>query len=347
MSVCLCMIVRDEAAIIQRCLESCRQVIDTWVIIDTGSTDGTQDIIGGFMLDADIPGELIERPWVDFGTNRSELMEAARGKADWLLLLDADHTIEHADMAYVHTLNGADSYMLKHDGDLTYWIKRLVRGDRKWWYVGSTHEYITTDPEPPEVQERTDALVIKEHYDGGRRAEKFERDLKLLMADDQDEPRVVFYLANTLRDLGHTKKAIAQYRRRAEMGGWQEEVFYSLLEAGRLGDDVKGLFEAWSYRPTRAEPLYELAWRFRRDKLWSAAFLVAERGLGVPLSADTLFVHRWMYDWGLEFEYSIAAWWAGYPDLAAESNERLLANPALPDNYRTQVEENGVYSPSP
>jgi len=335
------MIVRDEAAIIQRCLESCRPVIDTWVIIDTGSTDGTQQIVTDFFREADIPGVLQEREWVNFGHNRSELMEAARGKADWLLLLDADHTIEHADMAYVNTLNGADSYMLKHDGDLTYWIKRLVKGDRKWWYVGSTHEYITTDDQPhPEVQDRTDALVLKEHYDGGRRAEKFERDLELLRADNQDDPRVAFYLANTLRDLGQIQEAVGAYKRRTMMGGWDQEIFYSMLEAGKLSDDIALLFAAWSYRPERAEPLYELAWRFRREQHWAAGFLVAERGLGIPLSGDTLFVHRWMYEWGIEFEYSIAAYWAGYPDLALEACDRLLAKERLPEIYRVQTEKN-------
>ena len=82
------MIVRDEAAVIERCLASVRDHIDTWVICDTGSTDGTQDLVRTAL--SGIPGELHERPWVDFGHNRTELLRLARGKADFLLLLDAD-----------------------------------------------------------------------------------------------------------------------------------------------------------------------------------------------------------------------------------------------------------------
>jgi len=39
------MIVKDEADVLERCFDSCRGLIDRWVICDTGSTDGTQDLI--------------------------------------------------------------------------------------------------------------------------------------------------------------------------------------------------------------------------------------------------------------------------------------------------------------
>ena len=44
-TLCLCMIVKNEAPVIRRCLDSVRSLIDYWVIVDTGSTDGTQDIV--------------------------------------------------------------------------------------------------------------------------------------------------------------------------------------------------------------------------------------------------------------------------------------------------------------
>ena len=69
-AICLTMIVKNEAHIIRRCLESVRDFIDYWVIVDTGSTDGTQQLIRQLM--GDIPGELHARPWKNFGHNRSE-----------------------------------------------------------------------------------------------------------------------------------------------------------------------------------------------------------------------------------------------------------------------------------
>jgi len=346
-SMCLCMIVKDEAGVIERCLGSVRGIIDYWVICDTGSTDGTQDLVRRSL--EGIPGELHERPWVDFGHNRTELMELARSKADYLLLLDADMTISY-DRAPLHSLD-ADSYMIRHAEDPEYWIKRLVRGERRWSYVGATHEYITTDG--PERAGNLRAIVIHHHADSGTRAEKFERDLRLLsdeMRREPDNARTVFYLAQTLRDLGRLDEAIDLYRRRAAMGGWAEEAFYALYQVGVLTDRAGrrehamiALFDAWHNRPQRVEPLYDLAWMFRDRENHHAAHMVSEWGIHTPIPADTLFLHRWIYQWGLLFEYSIAAYWVGRPRAALQACDQLLAMPDLPDGYRRQTVVNRTH----
>lgn len=88
------MIVRNEQSVIARCLASVEGLVDEWLVVDTGSTDATAQLVRDAL--AALPGRLIERPWVDFGTNRTELVELAREhlSTDFLLLLDADMTIE-------------------------------------------------------------------------------------------------------------------------------------------------------------------------------------------------------------------------------------------------------------
>lgn len=340
------MIVRNEAAVIERCLDSVRGLVDSWLICDTGSTDGTQALIRDALRD--LPGELHERPWVDFGHNRTELMGLAAGKADYLLLIDADMTVTLGSRPPVLR---ADSYMLRHAEDPQYWVKRLVRGDRRWRYVGATHEYITTDGS--DQVENLDAIVIHHHGDSGTRTEKFERDLRLLSRELEERPqdaRTVFYLAQTLRDLGRIEEAVDLYRRRGDMGGWDEEVFYSLYQvgvltdrAGRRDQAIVALLEAWNHRPQRIEPLYDLAWMFRERGMHHAAYMVTKRGVDVPIPPDVLFVHRWIYGWGLLFEHSIAAYWAGHPRAALEACTRLLRVPHLPESYRDQVIANRRY----
>src|SRR5579872_2737177 len=86
-TVCLNMIVKDESEVIERSLSSIKHLIDYWVIVDTGSTDGTQTIIKKFLKG--IPGELHERKWVDFAQNRNEALDLAKNKGDYLLFIDA------------------------------------------------------------------------------------------------------------------------------------------------------------------------------------------------------------------------------------------------------------------
>lgn len=346
-SICLCMIVRDEAAVINRCLRSVQGLIDSWIICDTGSSDDTPELVQRLLID--VPGSLYRRPWRDFGHNRSELMQLASGCGDYLLLLDADMTV---------TVNGAglpdlcaDSYLLRHAGSVEYWIRRLVKGDREWRYTGSTHEYLTT--EGPEVVERLDAIVINHHADSGTRAEKFDRDLRLLAEDlrrDPNDARAVFYLAQTYRDLGRRAEAIELYERCVAMDGWDQETFYAMFQAGVLraesGDwpaGITALIAAWEYRPSRLEPVYELASRLRVRGEYQAAYLIVRRGLDRPQPDDSLFVWPWVYRWGLLFEYSISAYWVGEYQEALRACRRLLSLDDLPEEYRQPTVKNLDY----
>jgi tetratricopeptide (TPR) repeat protein len=342
----LCMIVRDEAEVIGRCIESVAPLIDSWTICDTGSTDATLDVIERTL--AGVPGELHRRPWRDFGANRTELMELAAGSADYLLLLDADMTLQQRGPLPELT---ADAYALRHLGSLEYAIPRLVRGDRRWWFQGVTHEFLAT--EGAFVQEPLAELAVEHHADGGARADKFERDAKLLdreLERNPDDQRATFYLAQTLRDAGDDERAIELYLRRAELGGWDEEVFYAAFQAGVLiarSDPLAGmrqLIEAARRRPARAEALHELA-RLCRVAGWhEAAYAFAKRGLAVPYPADVLFVHRDVYEWGLLFELSIAAQWTGRPLEALRAIDRLLADGRLPFAYEQAARDNRRFS---
>lgn len=342
-TICLCMIVKNEAKVIERALASVRHLIDTWVISDTGSTDGTQDLIRAAL--AGIPGELHEEPWTDFGHNRTLNITHARGKASYLLLLDADMVIDQHDPL---PPLGADSYMVRHAGELAYRNKRLVKADLPWRYVGVTHEYLTADGEGP--SENLDALSVRHFADGGSRHDKFERDAALLAADlrtDPDNTRTVFYLAQTMRDMGRIDQAVELYRRRATMGGWDEEVYYAHLQTGILLADagdwpagLQALVRAWEHRPARLEACYEIISRLRLRGDYHTAHAFASAVLDRPVPEDWLFVQPWVYGWGILFEYSITAYWTGDHNASLQACDRLLALPDLPATYRDQTHAN-------
>ncbi|WP_254705481.1 glycosyltransferase [Streptomyces vilmorinianum] len=350
-SICLCMIVKNEARVIERCLASVRDLVDAWVVSDTGSTDGTQELIRNALRG--IPGELYEEPWTDFGHNRSLNIRHARGRADYLLLLDADHVLRREGPLPPLT---ADAYLLRHEGALEYRIKRLVRGDIAWRYEGVTHEYLTADGAGGQerTSENLDALVVEHFADGGSRHDKFERDARLLTAElarDPANPRTVFYLAQTMRDMGRTDEAVALYERRAAMGGWGEEVYYALLQAGILQADsgdwpaaADALTRAWESRPQRLEACYELASRLRGMRRHHAAHAFVAAAVDREPPDDLLFVQPWVYRWGLLFEFSVTSYWVGDTVASLAACDRLLAMPDLPEAYRRQTETNRAFA---
>lgn len=340
MTIRLNMIVKDEAAVIERCLRSVLPIIDSWSIVDTGSTDGTQDIIRTVL--ADVPGVLHERPWVNFGHNRTQALKLAGSDADWLLMLDADMTIEY-DAAMVEGLvvSPWDAHMLRYAGGETeHWTVHLVRPTLSWEFVGETHEYIHAASGASRAPFR--GITIHHHADGGCRADKFERDLALLTQAVEDDPsntRSVFYLAQTQRDLGMTDEAIRSYLTRATMGGWDEEVYYSLLQAGVLSGSVDLLLRAWSDRPSRLEALYEAAHRLRGLGAHHAAHTLLDAQEAPQTPPDVLFVQPWVYEYGIRFERALAAHNVGDADVDL-LYEELLDIESLPDAYREAVHDN-------
>ncbi len=278
-------------------LESVTGFCDKAIILDTGSTDGTQK----WLVEQDIlPCDLEEIPFIDFGTSRTLGMQLAKGKADWLLLLDDDMRLvfdrpKDDVKSSLHPEVGC--YMIKHEAPVAYWITRLVHGDQDWEYKGVTHEYLNRS----HAAMKLEGLVIDHQYNHG--PEKFERDLRLLSADIARDPydaRTIFYLAQTLRDMRHTLPAIRYYEMRARMQGWDQEVYYSLYEASRLAEDPKAMEVAYNYRPSRAEAPQWLAWYYSRlgDDDHAKAYYAHWEKIrkSIPMTEDILFVNVAAYE---------------------------------------------------
>lgn len=261
MSLCLAMIVRDEEENIARCLEAVKPLIASWVIVDTGSEDRTKEITREVM--ADIPGELHEREWMSFAHNRTEMYALARGKADYLLMLDGDFVV-HGELPDLT----ADEYMVEiRRGSLHWRLPLLVKDDREWRYEGIAHAYLTCDGHAS--VENLDTLWVEDTRTTSPRPEKYERDAELLakhLAEHPNDARTVFYLAQSYRDAGNIPAAIQYYRMRADMNGWAEERWYARFRLGCLlvehvdfKQGAEELLRAYRERPSRIEPLRALA----------------------------------------------------------------------------------------
>ncbi|MGW5459816.1 glycosyltransferase [Streptomyces sp. NPDC003996] len=347
--VCLNMIVKNEAHVIRRCLTSVRPLIDTWTILDTGSTDGTQDIIRETL--ADLPGELHESPWKGFDLSRTEAIGLARERADYLLFIDADDVLE-VDPGFTMPELTHDCYDFEvRHGPLVHWRPTMVSTRLPWRYVGVLHEYLECDG--PFDRATFDGARMVIMGGGGRlqgsHREKYLRDAAILEAGlvkEPDNPRYVFYLAQSWRDADEPEKAIAAYDRRAGMGGFAEEAFCARLYAARLAVDlerrpaeiVSRFLDAHECRPTRAEPLGELAHLCRvNGERWPLAYMFARRATEIPQPADILFVEHAWYEWRALDELAVSSYWMGEYRESLEACEKLLDGGKLPEAHRERV----------
>lgn len=346
------MIVKNEAHIIERCLRSAMPMFNRWCIVDTGSSDGTQQVVSKILQG--IPGELHERPWKDFGYNRTEAIELASKLADYLFFLDADDVVEVPDGFHLPPLT-ADAYDLQMELSGTEFFRTgLVSTKLKWRSVGVLHEYL--DADGPFTKETLLGPRILPIGDGGRSQglsvqQKYKRDAETLEKALKDEPynvRYVFYLAQSYRDAGMPEQALRTYQRRASMGGWDEEVWYSLLQVALLSEQTSVVpstiaaryLAAYEKRPRRAEPLVHLARFHRVREEFAIAHLYAERALKIPKPDDLLFLDMSCYAWRAKDEFSIAAYYVGAYEESKRACEELLASDALPESERERVKEN-------
>ncbi len=333
-SICLNMIVKNESQVILRCLDSVKAWIDCWVIVDTGSTDGTQELI----LDAlsGIPGQLHESPWVDFAHNRNEALGLAKDKADYLLFLDADDELVFTGATPLLELDYYHCVQRQTNATSSSYVLLLAASHLDWRWNGVIHERLLS------TQAKSHAVLHElynlYHEDGCRskNPQKYLDDAALLEKEPDNE-RSVFFLAESLRWAGAESRAIEAYRKRAAMGGAAEEVYWSLYCLAQLTKDFSAFCQAHQFRPSRIEPLYDLGNQCIEKRWWLLLWLISRYALPSPLSNDLLHVDSWIYDWGILLHTAISSAKLGKKEAALDAFHELLKKESLPDLQRTQI----------
>ena len=350
--ICLNMIVKNESHVILRCLESVKDVIDYWVISDTGSTDGTQEIIKNFFKKSKIAGFLTEDPWINFEHNRNNALSQAKGHAKYILFMDADDHLEKSDGFRFNNLI-TDSYFLKMERKgHSYATSKLVRDAVPWAWKGVLHEYLDAD-----IDYTTETLsgpyCIRAPLEGARsrNLNKYLDDAKVLetaLVSDTGNARYRFYLAQSYRDSGCWAESLSNYEIRAGMGGWDEEVYYSLLEIARNKKRLEhpepkileAYLEAHHYRPQRLEAIHEAVEMCRIGGNYHLGQLLGWDFRNEVKPSDVLFLEDDVYAWKFKDELSICAAYATRAQAAADMMAALLNSDKTPREQKPRLATN-------
>lgn len=332
-TISLCMIVKNEEAVLARCLESVRDLVDEIVLVDTGSTDHTKGIAARYT------NRIYDFPWRDdFAAARNFSFEQA--SMDYCLWLDADDLLLPADREKFRAMKEtllpqADVVMLPYhtafDSEgrptFSYYRERVVRNDPRWRWRGAVHEAIT-----PSGLVLYAAAAVTHRKEGPGYPDRNLRIFEGLLTRGQAlEPREQFYYGRELFYHQRYEEAVQVLSAfLGEKEGWVENQIEAcrvlsrcLTALGRDGEALRALLRSLAYDLPRAEVCCEVgAWWFRRED-WRRAAYWYELALACRRDdASGAFVSPDCYGYLPCIQLCVCRWHLGDREGAAAWNER-------------------------
>lgn len=331
-NLCLAMMIKNEEKTILKSLNSCKNIVSCIKIYDTGSTDSTLDILEIFSNDnPTIKLDIIKGEFINFAESRNVLLEFVDKdeSIDFVLLLDSNDELQGHD-AFLKLINGEKSktkdntkyycsgYLLRQKWNCgnsvdSYFNIRLIRPRHNWRYNSPVHEYISSTSENEVVSMRIDDPNIIIYQDRTQDCEssftRFSRDKDILLKEhlkNPEDPRIVFYLAQTYGSLGMVYDAYYFYKLRIELNGYEEERFHSFLRLGEIAQTLNmdsSVFLGWWTKAlehtSRVEPIVKIVnyYLFTNTKYYIAG-MYTTLGLSFEYPVHcNLFVNRLDYDY--------------------------------------------------
>lgn len=366
--ICLSMIVKNEAHVIERCLRSVAPIVDYFVIIDTGSTDGTQTVIRKIAKRLKLKGKILSREWVDFGTNRTEAFVLAREYLKQLkldltqihaLVVDADDTIRVSDpVTFQASLRkNIDAYDMRiDDNGFEYVRPQLTKMSLPFRYVAPLHEYLMCDV--PYQKEFIEGIAYVRIGGGGRHKDpnktQTEIDIfKRALEKNPTDARSAFYLGQTYYYAWRVEEAIEAYTKASTLWGWTEERFIAHFHLGELEHSQKNwakaqdhYLKAYAQNPRRAEPLERIAKYYREsgEQGWAdLAYLFSRQGIDIVADPNGFLVDKSVHEYKCLDEFSIAAYYSGHYEESRNASQKLLSRD-VPKEHIDRIRGNLEYS---
>ena len=333
-TISLCMIVKDEEAVLERCLRSVVCAMDEIIIVDTGSTDSTREIAEQFT------DNVYDFPWQnDFALARN--FAFSKATKNYCMWLDADDVMPEAELDKLIALKGTllpevDIVTMRYHTHfdahgypiLTSMRERLIRRGHAGYWEGAVHECI---PLTGRVQHEPIAVHHKKMGDSGDRNLNIYRE-KLKRGEDFS-PRETYYFAREWMDHGVHENALEWFAKFLNEGrGWVEDnigaclgIAHCLKHLNRSDERKRFLMQSFLYDLPRAEILCEIAGDERDAGNLSRAIYWYELALNASGRQTFGFTHNDQYGYIPAIELCVCHAQLGNIEKAIEYNERAAA----------------------
>ena len=313
----LVMIVKNGSEPLKKTLLSIKDYIDHWTILDTGSTDGSQDCIREILRD--VPGNLYEEPFVDFEVSRNRSLELAGTNCEYNIILDDSYILyggtKLREILKNNTENDAFSLIIQDENNL-YESIRITRTSKNLKFKYKVHEIIIAKNHL--LINDNDIFITDDNNQVHRQRStiRHTKDIEILLQEHKKYPkdtRIIFYIANTYLSLGKYDDSLIFYNKRIKLAkeSNEHEVYMSLYRIGSIYDFKKNWKDAEKYymqsynmRPFRAEPIYQIAKHYyKKDDINKAEIFLSNLiKLQIPpISLDCFIVDHKIYKFEIPY----------------------------------------------
>jgi glycosyltransferase involved in cell wall biosynthesis len=355
-------ICKNEAHVINKMLESAKTITDLIVVNDTGSTDGTQDLIKKFGQENNIPTYVFERPFDDFEKSRNHAMQKLREVVSELgwdatqtygYWFDCDETVV-LDSKFNKEQFVNDLYMINaYIGSMKYTRNTFFRVSKPFRFYGPIHEFIVCDEQITSGHAENihiDVKMIGASWQGDVSAKYLSHAhiLEKYINNDRSDPRWIFYTAQSYHDSANgqnkeeaderLRRSLKYYRERTQRSdGYLEEIYYSQF---RVGTIMRALEEPWNLThqellkayamdPIRGEPIKVIIDYYLQMGEFNLAYLYSKfaklnfHGKN-PYPTRVLFVDESLYVWKFLEAHAAACFYIGKMEEAKSTFNEIL-----------------------
>lgn len=290
----LCMIIKDEELVLDRCLKSIYDAVDEIIIVDTGSTDNSKNICKKYTEN------IYDYIWNDdFSAARNFSFEKAT--KDYILWLDADEIIDEEnkekllnlkqvlsldiDVVTMHTCMNIDEC---NNPQITMVRNRIVKREDNFKWIGFVHEYIEASGNVYD----SDICIIHDKV-----KPVSDRNLKIYKKKVEEKQafseRDLYYYGKELYCNKYYNEAIKVLEEFVSKGTWEDEIIDALCKIGECylcKDDKeiarKYFYKTFEYGPPQGEILYKIAYSFQDEEKYDRAISWYEIILSLPIPDD-------------------------------------------------------------